>query len=507
MALNPHASPREDAYPAPYGPLDGYGFGGQDPAHGGAARTAAAAAHQAAPAFPGFSDLSRFPGATGTATFAQPAAFAQPQAFGRPDASSDALTDTASFAPFGRTAPASYARPAEVPTAPAVSGPSEAAVPAAPGLTLPQAAPRTGDEATAEDPATTTLAAVPAPGSSSAFADLASAPDYFGPSVSAEEPYAEWNPSAESIRPVRGRHRVARQRGGTIARSRAVLGVGVMAAVGAGGMATANEGGASSVPGMGAAADTLRDDVPMLGGLLGLAGGSDAGGSGDTALATAPLSEAALPDADVAAGVTDAGEALRARILAQADHQDAEAEAEARAEAVDAAAEEAAAAAEAERAAEEERRRQAEEERERREEEERLRELRESFSLPLGDFRLSSLFGAAGSLWQANHTGLDLSAPAGTPIRNVHTGTVQEAAWAGSYGYRVIVELEDGTEVWYCHLSSMGVSPGDRVDTGDTIGNVGSTGNSTGPHLHLEIRPGESPIDPLAWLRGKGLTI
>ncbi|WP_078900802.1 M23 family metallopeptidase [Streptomyces sp. SBT349] len=330
-------------------------------------------------------------------------------------------------------------------------------------------------------------------------------PAYYGPATAADEPHTEWNPSEETLRPVRGRHRVGRQRGGTIARSRAVLGVGVMAAVGAGGMATANEDGAANVPGVGAATEKVKA-IPVLGGLLATPDTAEA------APAPAPFTSAGMSQTDIAAGHTDAGEALRARILQQADQQEAGAEADARTAALEAAqadaAEEAAAAAEAERAAEEERRRQEEEERRQREEEERLRQLRESYALPLSDYRISTYFGESGPMWQSTHTGTDFTAPAGTPVKNVHTGTVKEAAWAGSYGYRVIIELEDGTEVWYCHLSSMSVSAGQEVTTGDTIGGVGSTGNSTGPHLHLEVLPnGTDAVDPLAWLRDKGVSI
>jgi murein DD-endopeptidase MepM/ murein hydrolase activator NlpD len=325
--------------------------------------------------------------------------------------------------------------------------------------------------------------------------------DYFGPAPAEDEPRTEWNPSEDTVVPVRGRHRVVRQRGGTIARSRAVLGVGVIAAVGAGGMATANENGAGdSVPGLDAAHDTL-DAIPVVGDLLAGDAGTEEPAQTTTVLTSAGLSDTA-----------DAGEALRARILLQAEGQETGADAQARAAALSAAEAEAAAAAAdraaAERAAEEERRRQEEEERQRREEEERLRQLRASYTLPLADYRLTSSFGASGAMWQSTHTGQDFAAPTGTPIRNVHTGTVTEAAWAGSYGYRVIVTLEDGTEIWYCHLSSMSVAAGQEVVTGDSVGRVGSTGNSSGAHLHLEVLPGGGDaVDPLAWLRGKGLTV
>ncbi|WP_461034694.1 M23 family metallopeptidase [Streptomyces mayteni] len=326
-------------------------------------------------------------------------------------------------------------------------------------------------------------------------------PAYYGPASEGDEP---WNPGEDTLAPNRGRHRVSRQRGGTMARSRAVLGVGVIAAVGAGGMATANEGGAGSVPGMGAASDTMSN-IPVVGSLL----------AGDTeeAATVSPFTAAGMSDEQLEAGETDAGEALRARILQQADFQEAGAAAQTRSAALQAAevqaAEGAAELAEEQRLAEEERQREIEEERQRQEEERRLAELRASYTLPLNSYRLTSTYGQSGSLWSSgSHTGLDFAAPTGTPISNIHTGTVLEAAWAGSYGYRVIVEQEDGTEVWYNHLSSMSVSAGQQVDTGDQIGLVGATGNVTGAHLHLEVRPGGgATIDPLSWLRGKGQSI
>ncbi|UWM50404.1 M23 family metallopeptidase [Streptomyces carpaticus] len=324
-------------------------------------------------------------------------------------------------------------------------------------------------------------------------------PAYYGPQATDDEPRTEWNPSADTLRPVRGRHRVTRQRGGTIARSRAVLGVGVIAAVGAGGMATAQEGGAGSVPGL----DSVRsipDQIPVLNSFISSGDSGDTAGQAEQTVTAAPFSEA-----------QDAGEALRARILQQAEEQDTTAQAAEIEQALVAAQQDAITAAaelaEEERLAEEQRQREAEEERQRQEEERRLAELRASFTLPLTSYTISSGFGASGTMWSSTHTGTDFAAPTGTPVKNIHTGTVKEAAWAGSYGYRIIVELEDGTELWYCHLSSMNVTAGQSVDTGDTIGRVGSTGNSSGPHLHLEVRPGGDPIDPLTWLRGKGLSV
>ena len=93
-------------------------------------------------------------------------------------------------------------------------------------------------------------------------------------------------------------------------------------------------------------------------------------------------------------------------------------------------------------------------------------------------------------LWSSCHTGLDFAAPTGTPIHSVAAGTVTEVAYAGAYGNRTIITLEDGTQIWYCHQNSTSAAVGQKVGPGDVIGTVGGTGNVTGPHLHLEVRPG-----------------
>lgn len=125
---------------------------------------------------------------------------------------------------------------------------------------------------------------------------------------------------------------------------------------------------------------------------------------------------------------------------------------------------------------------------------------------PVANYRLSATFGMSSYLWSTVHTGLDFAAPSGTPLIAVANGTITEVGYAGSYGYRTILTLEDGTEVWYCHQSTMSVSVGQTVVGGETIGTVGSTGNSTGPHLHLEIRPGGgNPVDPYAALISHGI--
>jgi murein DD-endopeptidase MepM/ murein hydrolase activator NlpD len=126
--------------------------------------------------------------------------------------------------------------------------------------------------------------------------------------------------------------------------------------------------------------------------------------------------------------------------------------------------------------------------------------------LPLASYDLSAGFGLTGPLWEAEHGGQDFSAYAGEPLVAVADAVVTEVAYAGPYGLRTILTLPDGTEVWYCHQTDASVVAGQQVAVTDVIGSVGSTGNSTGPHLHLEVRPGGgSPIDPMDWLRAQGL--
>lgn len=126
--------------------------------------------------------------------------------------------------------------------------------------------------------------------------------------------------------------------------------------------------------------------------------------------------------------------------------------------------------------------------------------------LPLDSYRLTATFGEYG-LWSSYHTGLDFAAPPGTPIRAVANGTVSSASFDGAYGNKTVITLEDGTELWFCHQTSFNVSAGDTVRAGEIIGYVGSTGHVTGPHLHLEVRPGGGdPVDPDAALRQHGVT-
>lgn len=127
----------------------------------------------------------------------------------------------------------------------------------------------------------------------------------------------------------------------------------------------------------------------------------------------------------------------------------------------------------------------------------KLREEENQWVLPLAGYSLSAGFGETSYLWSTIHTGLDMAAAEGTPLVAVAQGTITEVSYDGAYGNKTVLTLEDGTEIWYCHQSSTAASVGDVVGPGDPIGAVGSTGNTTGPHLHIEVRPGGGdPIDP-----------
>lgn len=95
------------------------------------------------------------------------------------------------------------------------------------------------------------------------------------------------------------------------------------------------------------------------------------------------------------------------------------------------------------------------------------------------------------------HDGVDLAAPAGTPIRATSDGVVERAAWTGGYGLMVEVNHGQGTETLYGHMERMAVSAGQSVKKGDVLGYVGSTGLSTGPHLHYEVRQSGHAVNPL----------
>jgi murein DD-endopeptidase MepM/ murein hydrolase activator NlpD len=118
---------------------------------------------------------------------------------------------------------------------------------------------------------------------------------------------------------------------------------------------------------------------------------------------------------------------------------------------------------------------------------------------------------AAGSHWSKGyHTGVDFPVATGTSVAAVAAGHVVSSGWGGSFGYQVVIRHADGRYTQYGHLSAISVKAGQSVVAGQRIGRSGSTGNSTGPHLHFEVRTGPgfgSDIDPVAYLRAGGVRI
>ncbi|HZI20075.1 MAG TPA: peptidoglycan DD-metalloendopeptidase family protein [Pyrinomonadaceae bacterium] len=98
------------------------------------------------------------------------------------------------------------------------------------------------------------------------------------------------------------------------------------------------------------------------------------------------------------------------------------------------------------------------------------------------------------------HAGQDISAPRGTPVVAAASGTIREAGWQNGYGNVVIIDHGDGLSTRYGHLSKIETEQGKEVTRGERIGQVGSTGRSTGPHLHYEVRINEVPVSPRRYL-------
>lgn len=101
---------------------------------------------------------------------------------------------------------------------------------------------------------------------------------------------------------------------------------------------------------------------------------------------------------------------------------------------------------------------------------------------------ITSRFGAGSSIRRSSHTGLDIATSTGTPIAAAASGTVTFSGWKGSYGNMIVISHGNGVQTYYGHCNKLYVSAGATVSQGQTIAAVGSTGNSTGPHLHLEVR-------------------
>ncbi|WP_051462964.1 M23 family metallopeptidase [Haloglycomyces albus] len=118
--------------------------------------------------------------------------------------------------------------------------------------------------------------------------------------------------------------------------------------------------------------------------------------------------------------------------------------------------------------------------------------------------RISSQFGQR---WGTMHNGADFAANMGSDVSAIGDGTVTFTGWNGGFGQLVIIDHGNGVTSYYGHNSQLNVSEGQSVSKGETIAAVGSTGDSTGPHIHLEIRINGEPTDPLAWLRERDVDV
>ncbi|MFG2890264.1 peptidoglycan DD-metalloendopeptidase family protein [Streptomyces sp. NPDC048248] len=129
---------------------------------------------------------------------------------------------------------------------------------------------------------------------------------------------------------------------------------------------------------------------------------------------------------------------------------------------------------------------------------------------PVESYELSAPFGGEGTRWADGHTGQDFAVPVGTSVRAVGGGRVASVTCGDGFGISLVLRHRNGLYSQYAHLSAAMVRPGQRVRPGERIGLSGNTGNSTGPHLHFEVRrtPGlGSSVDPVSWLRRHGVRL
>ncbi|WP_327393000.1 M23 family metallopeptidase [Streptomyces sp. NBC_01186] len=133
------------------------------------------------------------------------------------------------------------------------------------------------------------------------------------------------------------------------------------------------------------------------------------------------------------------------------------------------------------------------------------------YVLPVDGSHVSTGYKTGGGMWSSgSHTGIDFHAGMNTRVKSVAAGEVVEAGNGGAYGNNIVIKHKDGTYTQYGHLNSMSVSVGQTVTAGQQIALSGSTGNSSGPHLHFEARSGPdygSDMDPIAYLRSHGLKV
>ena len=138
-----------------------------------------------------------------------------------------------------------------------------------------------------------------------------------------------------------------------------------------------------------------------------------------------------------------------------------------------------------------------------------------SWVSPVKSYKLSASFAQNGGMWASKHSGQDYAVPTGTPVVATHGGTVVKAGGNGAgdgpaYGNAVVIKHGNKTYSQYAHLSSVNVKVGQVVKTGQKIAPSGNTGNSSGPHLHFEIRTTPnygSAVDPATFLRANGVNL
>lgn len=121
-----------------------------------------------------------------------------------------------------------------------------------------------------------------------------------------------------------------------------------------------------------------------------------------------------------------------------------------------------------------------------------------TYTWPCGG-EITSYYGYRTEPYSGFHEGVDIGASTGTPLLAMGNGRVISAGWYGGYGNLVVIELGNGLQAYYGHMSSIAVSEGQTVNQGDTLGGVGSTGNSTGPHCHFGVLANGSFVDPFGY--------
>ncbi|MGW0553383.1 peptidoglycan DD-metalloendopeptidase family protein [Streptomyces sp. NPDC002926] len=129
---------------------------------------------------------------------------------------------------------------------------------------------------------------------------------------------------------------------------------------------------------------------------------------------------------------------------------------------------------------------------------------------PVENYALSAGFDSAGEHWAHRHTGQDFAVEIGTPVRSVGAGRVVSVSCGGAFGIEIVIQHPGGYYSQYAHMAAVTVDQGEQVRTGQWIGQSGTTGNSTGPHLHFEVRLTPylgSGVDPLPWLREHGVRV